>query len=168
MKFFRIAIFIIAVYCFSCGDKKPIEKNKSQLRLTKNNRAAFDANSVYQGDSINVEMASVKADEYYFEGDSALWVAKNLIGCWFIPHNAIVHILFKKDGTFEFNDYNSKSQKDEILTGRFDINAKEDRLTLLYNNRPKQRFSFKPGEYPDDNYYIRNAAGYYFVKGICQ
>lgn len=168
MKFFQIIATIVFGCCFSCVNKKPSEKNNLPLHLANDNQKKPDKDSIIQTDSIDMQLASAKADEYYFDGDSALWVKKNLIGCWFVSHGAVIYMVFKDNGTFEFNDYNDKLKKDEILTGKFDVSAQEDRLTLVYEDRPKQRFSFKQGKYPDSNYYIKNTAGYYFVKGTCE
>lgn len=87
----------------------------------------------------------------------------NLVGFWFVPHNATVNIRFEKDGRFLFNDFNRSLEKEELLTGRFEL--VNGTLTLFYDDRPKQQFSFYRGKGADDNYYIKNSSGYYFVKG---
>ncbi len=86
----------------------------------------------------------------------------NLIGYWVFPHNATINIEFTPNGRFVFNDYNSTSEKEEILTGTYMLS--NGTLTLFYDDRPKQRFKFYHGEPGDDNYYIKKS-GYYFVKG---
>ena len=87
---------------------------------------------------------------------------ENLIGFWFFPHSATINIKFGRDGNFLFNDYNSTFDKDEILTGTYQLD--NGTLTLFYDDRPKQKFKFYRGEPGDNNYYIKKS-GYYFVKG---
>ena len=87
---------------------------------------------------------------------------ENLIGYWFVPHNAMINIKFNRDGKFEFNDYNAILEKDELLKGTYKL--ENGILTLLYEDRPKQEFEFYKSEHGDDNYYIKKK-GYYFVKG---
>jgi hypothetical protein len=87
---------------------------------------------------------------------------EKLIGYWFTPHAATVNIRFYRNKTFVLNDYNSTLDKEEKLTGTFDLTG--NTLTLLYEDRAKQKFTFYKGEGDDDNYYIKNP-GNYFVKG---
>ncbi|MFN0199913.1 MAG: hypothetical protein ACKVTZ_00245 [Bacteroidia bacterium] len=87
---------------------------------------------------------------------------ENLIGYWFTPHAATVNIQFNRNGRFEFNDYNARLEKEELLTGEFKL--VNGTLTLMYDDRPKQHFKFYKGEEGDDNYYLKKS-GYYFVKG---
>jgi len=100
--------------------------------------------------------------EYQTKGGSAA-IDKNgiLTGIWFTPHGAEVNIQFLADSTFVFNDYNSKLQKEEKLTGRCTLTG--HKLTLIYTDRPGQIFTFRKGEGADKNYYI-TGPGYYFVK----
>jgi hypothetical protein len=95
-------------------------------------------------------------------GPNELSNIENLIGYWFTPHGATVNIRFNRNGRFEFNDYNSSSEKEELLTGEFIL--QNGTITLMYDDRPKQNFKFYKGESGDDNYYIKKN-GYYFVKG---
>ena len=85
-----------------------------------------------------------------------------LIGKWFIPHDAGINITFNGDSTFVFNDFNLKTDKDEVLRGRFELNG--NKLILKYNDRPQQIFNFNKGKGTDDNYYITKGKNYYFVK----
>jgi hypothetical protein len=87
---------------------------------------------------------------------------EKLLGYWFTPHAATINIRFFRNNTFVLNDYNTTLDKEERLTGNYDL--KGSTLTLLYDDRPKQRFKFYKGEGADDNYYIKNP-GNYFVKG---
>ena len=91
---------------------------------------------------------------------------ENLLGYWFIPHNATINIQFYRNKKFVFNDYNSVQEKDEKLTGTFTL--KGSVLTLLYDDRPQQKFKFYKGAAGDTNYYIKSfgsGGSYYFVKG---
>lgn len=85
-----------------------------------------------------------------------------LIGKWFIPHNADNNIIFFKNSTFVFKNYNVKEDKQEILKGTFELNG--NKLILKYYDRPQQTFKFEKGKSIDDHYYITKGKYYYFVK----
>lgn len=82
-----------------------------------------------------------------------------IVGNWFTPHSAEVKLNFSKSGRFEFNDYNLKLDRYELLSGNYDLH--DSTLTLKYDDRAAQKFIFYKGD--DDNYYIKKK-GYYFVK----
>ena len=84
-----------------------------------------------------------------------------ILGCWFQPHAAFIQMKFRRNGQFEFNDYNSITDKEEVLKGHYSILGTT--LTLFYNDRPKQKFRYYKGSKSDTNYYIKNG-GYYLVK----
>ena len=84
-----------------------------------------------------------------------------ILGCWFQPHAAFIQMKFRRDGQFEFNDYNNILDKKEVLRGHYSITG--TLLTLFYNDRPKQNFRYYKGSKGDTNYYIKNG-GYYLVK----
>lgn len=109
----------------------------------------------------NATNDSVKVIAVVAEKIDSLSNPKNLVGHWFIPHNATVSITFTADGKFVFNDFNSKLDKEELLQGTFTLQSGV--LTLNYVDRSKQKFKFYKGDYPDDNYYIKKGE-YYFVK----
>ncbi len=88
---------------------------------------------------------------------------ENVIGNWFIPHNAVINIKFTRDGRFVFNDYNSQTDEEEVLTGEFKL--ENGIITLLYDDRAKQEFKITKGTNGDTNYYITKGKDYYFVKG---
>ena len=119
-------------------------------------------------DSVKTELqgADAKADEYFLDTVLASENDKPIIGCWFFPHNAHLKIKFLNDGRFEFKDYNTKISEWELLIGSYEL--KNETLTLIYDDRPKQRFTFTKDSVVADLYYIKNNSGYYFVKGICQ
>lgn len=113
------------------------------------------------------ESLALKSDQSTKDGteskkNNELSNVENLIGYWFYPHAAMVNISFDRNGRFEFNDYNSTLEKEELLTGTYKL--ENGMLTLLYDDRPKQSFKFYKGERGDNNYYIKKS-GYYFVKG---
>ena len=118
--------------------------------------------SLHIQDTINLEVTSVKADEYYNNFEYAF---DTLIGCWAAIRDGNITISFSKDSTFEFFDYNSKLKEHEFLTGRFELN--NNMLTLSYNDRPKQRFTFKRDSQSNNEYRITNSSGYYFLKSDC-
>ncbi len=89
--------------------------------------------------------------------------SQNLIGFWFQPHSAFLNIKFYPNGRFEFNDYNLKLDKEELLKGRYYL--KGSSLVLVYDDRPKQSFNFIKGKGGDKNFYIKKK-GYYFVKQV--
>ena len=109
---------------------------------------------------------NTRGDDYYLDSNLALEKDKPVVGCWFSPHNATINIKFFSYGRFEFNDYNSKTDEHELLTGKFEL--KDQTLTLMYDDRPGQRFAFISDSGIQEIHYIKNSAGYYFVKGLCQ
>jgi hypothetical protein len=113
-------------------------------------------------DSDRIDPAAVKADDYYDNFDSPF---DTLIGCWAAIREGNINITFSKDSTFEFYDYNSTLEKQELLTGKFEIDGTT--LTLFYKDRPKQRFTFKRDVDAANAYRITNASGYYFLKSHC-
>jgi len=91
--------------------------------------------------------------------DNELSNVENLLGNWFKPHEASINIKFYRDGRFEFNDYNSQKDEEELLEGKYEL--KNGTLTLMYDDRPKQNFKF----YRDGGQYYIKKGEYYFVKG---
>jgi hypothetical protein len=124
----------------SAKQAEQLKKENQQLRQERNEKAQAE------------EAEKARQDHY-----------ENLIGNWFTPHAAMVNMKFMRDKTFTFNDYNADIEDLEELSGHYELEGKT--LTLYYNDRPKQRFSFKKGVNGDDNYYITKT-GYYFVKGM--
>jgi len=143
-KYFYLLLFVFTV--FACHNNS--EKNSAGTR---------DKDSLPVADSI--DPASVKADDYYDNFDSPF---DTLIGSWTAIKAENITINFSKDSTFEFHDYNHKLKKEELLTGRFEIDRTV--LTLIYSDRPKQRFTFKQDPAAKNEYRISNSTGYYFVK----
>jgi hypothetical protein len=84
---------------------------------------------------------------------------KNLIGYWLMPHNAGINMQFHENGTFIFNDYNTKLNRPEALQGKYQLD--KGRLTLIYGDRPEQVFRF----YKDENLFYIKKGNYYFVQG---
>lgn len=148
---FPVWVFIIIVTILACNN----EEKESIANQT-------IGDSLHVQDTINLEAASVKADEYYNNFEYAL---DTLIGCWAAIHEANITISFSKDSMFEFFDYNFKLKENELLTGRFELN--NNMLTLFYHDRPKQRFTFKRDPQSNNEYRITNSSGYYFLKSNC-
>jgi len=149
--------FILISGCNDVNKKGVVEKEKTLN--TKDD-------SIKKENEIDIEAASVKSDDYYKNDTLSKPDQEKILGCWFVPHSATVNIKFFQNGEFEFNDYNHRLEKSESLTGQFKLVDKT--LTLFYSDRPKQKFSLTKGKGADDNYYIKNSSGYYFVKGICE
>ncbi|WP_276502160.1 hypothetical protein [Terrimonas pollutisoli] len=148
---FGVLIFLAILSLVACNnmDEKPV------------GQASKDSLTDY--DTIDLRGASVKSDDYFENLESTL---DTLAGCWAAIREGNITISFSKDSTFEFYDYNSKLKEIELLTGRYELN--KNILTLFYQDRPKQRFTFKRDPESNNEYRITNTAGYYFVKSNCQ
>lgn len=148
---FRVCVFILIVTILACNNE---EKGSITNQII--------ADSLQTNDTINLEAASVKADEYYNNLENPL---DTLIGCWAAIRAGNITISFSKDSTFEFFDYNSTLKETELLTGRFEL--KGSVLILFYNDRPKQKFTFRRDPESNNEYRITNSSGYYFLKSNC-
>lgn len=84
-----------------------------------------------------------------------------LLGYWVKPKADSIHIKFYRDGFFTMSDYNKEKRKIELLSGKYSLEG--GTLVLLYNDRPKQSFSFTQGSGNDKNFYIRNSDNF-FIK----
>lgn len=146
-------------YCNNSDNQKQkeLELKEKELLLKEKELGLKEVEQTKQNQIPKSESISQKAT-----GTNELSNIENLIGYWFTPHGATVNIRFNRNGRFEFNDYNSSLEKEELLTGEFKL--QNGTLTLMYDDRPKQNFKFYKGESGDDNYYIKKN-GYYFVKG---
>lgn len=83
---------------------------------------------------------------------------KNLLGYWYKPKTT-VNVRFHADKTFEYNDYDSASNKSQKLTGKYSL---EDNLvTLVFADNSKQTLSFD--KEPGGNYYLKKD-DFYFIK----
>jgi|GEM_PF-2830904 len=112
--------------------------------------------------SLKMSQKSSAAVNYQNNRINELSNIEKIIGYWFTPHCDTMNIRFYRNGHFEFNDYNSTLEKEELLTGTYKL--VNGVLSLMYDDRPKQNFKFYKGEKGDLNYYIKKG-GYYFVKG---
>lgn len=101
---------------------------------------------------VSIAKGQIKNKNPYFD----------IVGKWFIPHVADINIIFYKDTTFLFNDYNEKLNKEEQLQGKFEL--KGDKLTLYYYDRKPQVFHYSKRGTDHVNYYITKGNNYYFVK----
>ena len=138
-----ITVLFIASSCDTTGtnEKQAVKQNEDSLKPKK-------------ADSLRQD-APAKTNP----PDSGL---ERLIGYWFIPHSATINIRFYRNKQFVFNDYNDVLNKEERLTGTFELSG--NILTLYYEDRPKQKFRFHKGPRGDEDYYIESK-GYYFAKG---
>jgi hypothetical protein len=154
--------FLLLIFLFSCSNVNS-EKQKSSEPKEKEQPVREQELKLKQQENQDVQnkqatVAPASSDT----GNIELSAIENLIGYWLVPHSATVNIRFNRDKKFVFHDYNLTLDKNETLTGTFELNDRT--LTLLYDDRPKQKFRFYKGEEGDDNYYIKSK-GYYFVKG---
>lgn len=155
-----LVTFIILLFSCNGNTTKELELKQKELELKEKELAQKDSaqenlkklDSIKKiGEKINTKSEITEADKF-----------EELIGYWFTPHMATINILFKRDKTFLLNDYNSILEKEEQLTGTYELTGTT--LILFYSDRPKQKFQFYKGEGNDNNYYIKNT-GNYFVKG---
>jgi hypothetical protein len=90
-------------------------------------------------------------------------------GCWFVPHNSDVNIKFSEYSNFTFHDLDS-SGKEEIIQGKYLLDG--GNLWLIYNDRPKQKFSFYKTEGADPHFVIHatslESSDLHFVHGSCE
>jgi hypothetical protein len=174
MKLKLLALLITTAIFTSCQDgnsnkQKELELKERELSLKEKELALKEKETTTQTvvpmtpvEKPNQIETSVPVEKPISSGINQLSNIENLIGNWFMPKNATVNIKFDRNGRFEFNDYNSTLEKEELLTGEFHL--ENGTLSLLYDDRPKQRFRFYKGTEGDKNYYIRKGE-YYFVKG---
>ncbi len=83
------------------------------------------------------------------------------IGCWKMPSRAGETLQLNRDGSFSFNDYNAKTQAFENMYGTWTMTGAT--LTLLYDDRPKQRFMYSKDK--RGTWMLTKAGGFMFVKG---
>ena len=149
----KLNLIIIFLFCFISFTKCHINTNPDESKSI----IVLNDSIIVLNDSITVLNDTVKKykpQNTKYEG---------LIGRWFMPHNGTVNITFCENGTFGFNNYNIKTDKEEILRGTFEL--KGSKLILKYNDRPQQTFKYAKGKGADDNYYITKKGDYYyFVK----
>jgi len=139
--YFLIWVFAILFILFACNNHK--EKP-----------AFIIHDSLNVQNTIDIEAATVKSDDYYDNFQNSLGTLK---GCRTAIRQGDITIAFSNDSTFEFNDCNTKLKERELLTGRFELN--ENALTLFYNDRPKQKFNFERDSHSNDEYRIKNSTG---------
>lgn len=162
MKRIITTLFIIISVLTSCNTSTSPEKQKElELKEKELNLKEKELQLKEQSISSNNRQES-STENSKNKKINELSDIENLIGYWFIPHGASLNIKFKRDGNFEFNDYNSTTETEELLTGTYEL--KNGTLTLMYDDRPKQDFKFYKGKDGDENFYIKKS-GYYFVKG---
>lgn len=85
---------------------------------------------------------------------------KTLLGKWFTPHAAMLHIVFNEDHTFVFANSDEKGNE-KLETGTFTFLNNE--IVLKKSDKTIEKFTFKKGENGDTNYYLQNEV-HYMVK----
>ena len=160
ISFIGLSLILISLTSCNSSDnnkQKELELREKELSLKEKEIGLKEAEQNKKTETTQTANISQKANN-----TNQLSNIENLIGYWFTPHGATVNIRFNRNGRFEFNDYNSSLEKEELLTGEFKLS--NGTLTLMYDDRPKQNFKFYKGESGDNNFYIKKS-GYYFVKG---
>ena len=152
-------LILFLFFIISCRDHNADKLKESKLPVK---QELPEAKKDSIDEKIDVEAASVKADDYYKNFEDPF---DTLIGCWTAIREGNITIIFSKDSTFEFYDYNAKLKTEELLTGKFELDGTV--LTLLYNDRPKQKFAFKKDSNSHNEFRITNTSGYYFLKSEC-
>src|SRR5258706_5149644 len=148
MRSFNYLLFLLLMIFFQdCNDHK--EPTSSQAVR----------HSLLVQDTTEINPASVKSDDYYDNFGSP---TDTLIGCWDAIREGNITISFSADSTFEFYDYNSILKKEELLTGRFKLEGTI--LTLLYSDRPQQKFIFKTDPEANNAYRIYEFCRILFCK----
>ena len=151
VRIFCLIVLVLTISACNSTSDKVVSKQSTKDSVSIDNT----------GDSIDIEAASVKSDDYYDNLENSF---DTLIGCWAALREGNITITFSKDSSFEFYDYNQKTKEKELLTGRIEL--KDSILILHYSDRPKQRFAFKK-ESESSEYRITNSMGYYFIKSPC-
>ncbi len=160
LLFFTISLTAFISCNNSSTDKqKELALKEKELALKEQELKLKEKENITQ-DTSPTQVSTIDSTQIQTDESSNV---ENLIGYWFIPHGATINIQFNRDGRFIFNDYNMTLEKDETLQGSYQL--EKGTLTLLYDDRPKQKFRFYKGEKGDKNYYIKKS-GYYFVKGV--
>jgi len=85
---------------------------------------------------------------------------KTLLGKWFTPHAAMLHIVFYENHTFVFANSDEKGNE-KLETGTFTFLNNE--IVLKKSDKTIEKFTFKKGENGDTNYYLQNEV-HYMVK----
>ena len=163
MKFKSFIFLALIIFVSGCNNSN--SDKQRELELKERELALKEKElSLKQNDNVGLKANSIvdSPDEKVVELNQ-LSNIENILGNWFIPHAGMMNIKFARDGRFEFNDYNSNLEKDELLSGTFQL--ENGVLTLFYDDRPKQKFKFYKGADGDSNFYIKGSNGYYFVKG---
>jgi len=90
-------------------------------------------------------------------------------GCWFVPHNSEINIKFSEYSNFTLHALDSNG-KEKVIQGKYLLDG--GNLWLIYNDRPKQKFSFYRTDGNDPHFVIRGyeseASPYHFVHGSCE
>lgn len=148
-----ISIYLLAIMLFFLSCKNESSQKEKELQL-KEKELFLKEKELLLIENVNSKNTTEKNQVSNIE---------KVIGNWFIPHNATVNIKFTRDRRFVFNDYNSITEQDEVLTGEFKV--ENGIITLFYDDRAKQKFRIAKGINGDTNYYITKGNDYYFVKG---
>jgi len=85
---------------------------------------------------------------------------KRLVGYWYKPKSQ-VNVRFYPNKTFEYNDYDSVANRSQKFKGKFSL--KDTELTLIFDDKSKQVFSFYKVNPGNKNYYLKKGNDF-FIK----
>jgi len=157
-----LAALLLLVFIAVACNESASDSNK-ELALKEKEIALKEKELELKEKSDEAEMAEPAAEPSEEEASPAqpneLSNKEMPIGNWFKPGEATVNIKFYRNGRFEFNDYNSVKEEEELLEGDYEL--KDGTLTLKYDDSPGQKFKF----YKDGTEFYIKKGSYYFVKG---
>lgn len=119
-KFISLAFFILFCGCSNNSNKeKELELKERELKLKEKELAKRDSLQAITKRLYSIKINSDKTSSIAVT--SELNELEKLIGYWFTPHAATTNIRFNRNKTFLLNDYNSVLEKDEQLTGTYEL-----------------------------------------------
>lgn len=86
---------------------------------------------------------------------------KNLVGYWYKP-KTLVNIRFNTDNTFEYNDYDSATNRSQTFTGTYKLNRPV--ITLQFPDKTTETLTFDRMQTGNKNYYVKRNDNF-FIKG---
>jgi len=158
----RLLVALLLLVCIAVACSESASDSNKELELKEKELALKEKELELKEKTDEAETPEPAAEPSPEEpkpaGSNELSNKEKLIGNWFKPGEASVNLKFYRNGRFEFNDYNSKTNEEELLVGDYEL--KDGTLTLNYDDRPGQKFKF----YKDGREFYIKKGSYYFVK----
>jgi hypothetical protein len=85
---------------------------------------------------------------------------KDLLGYWYKP-KTMENIRFHQNNTFEYNEYDSASNKTQLFTGTYKLDRPA--VILTFPNKTTQTLTFDRAIEGNKSYYLKKADAY-FIK----